>query len=112
MAHYAFLNDENIVVDVIAGRNENEVVDGVSDWEEWYGDFRGMKCIRTSYNGNIRKQYANIGFSYDPVRDEFVRPKPFPSWTLNDTNDWKSPVPFPDNDGLWSWNEENQEWTR
>ena len=55
MAHYAFLNDENIVVDVIAGRNENEVVDGVSDWEEWYGDFRGMKCIRTSYNGNIRK---------------------------------------------------------
>lgn len=112
MAHYAFLNKKNVVVDVITGRNEDEVVDGVSDWEKWYGDFRGMKCLRTSYNGNIRKQYASIGFSYDPVRDEFVRPKPFPSWTLNATNDWVAPVPFPDNDGLWSWSEDNQEWTR
>ena len=112
MAHYAFLNDNNIVTEVIVGRNEDEVVNGVSDWEEWYGNFRGQVCKRTSYNNNIRKQYAGIGYSYDPVRDEFVQPQPFPSWSLDSNNDWQPPTPRPLDDGLWAWNEDTQEWTR
>jgi len=61
MAHYAFLDQNNIVTEVITGRNEDEVVDGISDWEEAYGQIRGQVCKRTSYNNNIRKQYAGIG---------------------------------------------------
>jgi hypothetical protein len=74
MAHYAFLDDNNIVTDVITGRNEDEVVDGISDWETYYGKFRGQKCVRTSYNGNIRGVYAGVGYTYDPVADVFVAP--------------------------------------
>ena len=76
MAHYAFLDENNIVTEVITGRNEFEVVDGVSDWEEAYGAIRGQVCKRTSYNGNIRKNYAGVGYSYDPVRDAFIAPEP------------------------------------
>jgi hypothetical protein len=112
MAHYAFLDENNIVTEVIVGRNEDEVIDGVSDWEEWYGNFRGQVCKRTSYNHNIRKQYAGIGYSYDPVRDEFVSPRPFASWSLDANNDWQPPTPRPLDDGLWAWNEDTQEWTR
>lgn len=75
MAHYAFLNDENIVTEVIAGRHEWEVVDGISDWEQWYGEFRGQRCLRTSYNGNIRGRYAGIGYRYDEELDEFIAPE-------------------------------------
>lgn len=74
MAHYAFLDDNNIVTEVITGRNEDEVVDGISDWEKYYGDFRGQRCVRTSYNGNIRGKYAGIGDYYDEVNDVFVSP--------------------------------------
>lgn len=112
MAHYAFLDENNIVTEVIVGRNEDEIVDGISNWEEWYGNFRGQVCKRTSYNNNIRKQYAGIGYSYDPVRDEFVSPRPFPSWSLDSNNDWQPPIPRPLDDGLWDWNEDTQEWTR
>jgi len=72
MAHYAFLNDDNIVTEVIVGRNEWEVVDGISDWEAHYGEIRGQRCLRTSYNGNIRGVYAGIGAYYDEVKDIFV----------------------------------------
>lgn len=109
MAHYAFLDDNNVVTEVITGRNETEVVDGISDWEEWYGNFRGQRCVRTSYNGNIRKQYAGIGYSYDEVADVFVCPQPFLSWTLDANFDWRPPVPYPLTGNYW-WNEENQEW--
>lgn len=112
MAYYAFLDENNIVTEVIFGRNETEVVNGISNWEEWYGNFRGQVCKRTSYNNNIRKQYAGVGYSYDPVRDEFVSPRPFPSWSLDSNNDWQPPTPRPLNDGLWAWNEDTQEWTR
>jgi hypothetical protein len=112
MAHYAFLDSNNIVTEVIVGRNEDEVVDGISDWETHYGNFRGQVCKRTSYNHNIRKQYAGIGYSYDPVRDEFVLPRPFASWSLDANNDWQPPTPRPLDDGLWAWNEDTQEWTR
>jgi hypothetical protein len=75
MAHYAFIDKNNIVVEVITGKNENELLDGLTP-EEWYGNFRGMKCLRTSYNGKIRKNYAGIGFLYDQTRDAFIPAKP------------------------------------
>jgi len=75
MAHYAFLDKNNIVTEVIVGRNEDEVVDGISDWEAHYAEFRGQVCKRTSYNGNIRKNYAGIGYSYNVERDAFIAPK-------------------------------------
>ena len=75
MAYYAFLDENNIVTEVIPGRHEYEEVDGVSDWETWYGEFRNQRCVRTSYNGNIRKNYAGIGFYFDESRDAFIPPK-------------------------------------
>lgn len=75
MAHYAFLDENNIVTEVIVGRNEWEVVDGITDWEAAYGEIRGQVCKRTSYNGNIRKNYAGIGYTYDTDRDAFIPPK-------------------------------------
>jgi len=76
MAHYAFLDENNIVTEVITGRNEDEVVDGITDWEQAYGEIRGQVCKRTSYNGNIRFNYAGIGYSYDPIDDAFIPPMP------------------------------------
>jgi hypothetical protein len=73
MAHYAFLNDNNIVTEVIVGIDETELIEGLSP-EEWYGNFRGQRCVRTSYNSNIRGIYAGIGFLYDEVNDVFVAP--------------------------------------
>ena len=74
MAHYAFLNENNIVTEVITGRHENEIVDNIQDWEQYYGSLRGQKCVRTSYNANIRGKYAAIGDIYDPVKDIFKSP--------------------------------------
>jgi len=107
MAHYAFLDENNIVTEVIVGRDETDLIDGL-DPETWYGNFRGQVCKRTSYNNNIRKQYAGMGFSYDPVRDEFVKPRPFPSWTLDENNDWQPPTQAPDYGYVWS--EETLSW--
>lgn len=109
MAHYAFLDENNIVTEVITGRNEWEVVDGISDWEKWYGDFRGQKCIRTSYNHKIRKQYAGIGYYYNEAADVFVAPQPFPSWTLDSNHDWQPPTPRPA-EGAWYWDEPTLSW--
>jgi hypothetical protein len=75
MAHYAFLDENNTVTEVIVGRHEYEVVDGISDWEAHYAEFRGQVCKRTSYNGNYRKNYAGIGFTYDAERNAFIAPK-------------------------------------
>ena len=75
MAHYAFLDDSNIVTEVIVGKDENELIDGL-DPETWYGNFRGQVCKRTSYNGKIRYNYAGIGFIYDPEADAFHAPRP------------------------------------
>ena len=75
MAHYAFLDDSNIVTEVIVGIDETELIEGKSP-EDWYGEFRGQKCVRTSYNGNIRYNYAGVGFTYDPVDDAFIAPIP------------------------------------
>ena len=113
MAHYAFLDENNVVTEVITGRNEYEVVNGVSDWEAHYGAFRGQRCLRTSYNNNIRKNFAGIGFTYDEARDAFIPPKPFNSWVLNeDTCRWDAPVPYPDptTTHLYLWDEESVSW--
>jgi hypothetical protein len=75
MAHYAFLDDNNVVTEVITGIDETELIEGL-DTETWYGNFRGQTCKRTSYNGNIRYNYAGIGYRYDEVEDAFIAPKP------------------------------------
>jgi hypothetical protein len=74
MAHYAFIDDNNKVTEVIVGIDETETIEGLIP-EEWYGNFRGQKCLRTSYNGNIRKNYAGVGMFYDENRDAFIMPK-------------------------------------
>lgn len=109
MAHYAFLDANNIVTEVIVGIDENQLIEGKNP-ETWYQDYRGQTCKRTSYNNNIRKQYAGIGFTYDPDADVFIAPQPFPSWSLDENHDWQPPIPYP-NDGLmYVWNEDDQDW--
>jgi hypothetical protein len=110
MAHYAFLDENNIVTEVIVGIDETELIEG-KDPETWYGEFRRQVCKRTSYNANIRKNYAGIGFKYDEGRDAFIAPKPFDSWLLNEqTCQWEAPVPMPE--GAHIWNEETLSWLK
>lgn len=125
MAHYAFLNMQNIVTEVIVGKDET---DGPTNWEMHYGNFREQVCKRTSYNtrGGVhytngepsadqsqafRKNYAGIGYTYDETRDAFIPPKPFDSWTLNeDSCLWEAPVAYPDDGQQYTWNEELGTW--
>jgi hypothetical protein len=118
MAHYAFLDINNIVTEVITGKNEGE--DGI-DWEQHYGEFRGQTCKRTSYNtcGGVhssggtplRKNYAGIGYTYDAGRDAFIPPKAFASWVLNETTClWDAPTPMPTDDKKYSWDEPTTSW--
>ena len=118
MAYYAFLDTNNVVTEVIPGKNENE--DGI-DWEQYYGDFRGQVCKRTSYNtkGGIhinggmpfRKNYAGIGYTYDEQRDAFIVPKPFTSWVLNeDSCQWQAPVEMPNDGASYEWDEATTSW--
>ena len=121
MAHYAFLDENNIVTEVITGRNEDEIVDGISDWEAHYGEFRGQVCKRTSYNtyeginrtGGVafRKNYAGIGYTYDEARDAFIPPKPFNSWNFDETTcNWKPPISHPKDGKQYSWSESTISW--
>lgn len=118
MAHYAFLNMQNVVTEVIVGKDET---DGNINWEIHYGNIREQVCKRTSYNthGGIhllggtpfRKNFAGIGYTYDESRDAFIAPKPFDSWVLNeDSCLWEAPVAYPDDDNFYQWNEQNQSW--
>jgi hypothetical protein len=114
MAHYAFLNESNIVTEVIVGIDETELIDDL-DTETWYGNFRGQTCKRTSYNANIRKNYAGIGYLYDPIRDAFIPPQPSPSFTLNETTcQWEPPVVHPAFDEadpkFYIWDEDTTSW--
>jgi hypothetical protein len=110
MAHYAFLDKNNVVIEVIVGIDETELIEG-KDPETWYSKFRKKPCVRTSYNGNIRKNYAGIGYSYDSDRDAFIAPKPFESWILNEDNcRWESPIEYPTDGFTYFWNEENLDW--
>jgi len=111
LGHYAFLDENNIVTEVIVGKNENEIVDGITDWEAYYGEFRGQTCVRTSYNGNIRKNYAGIGFTYDAQRDAFISPKPFDSWLLDEeTAQWQAPIAYPTDGLIYQWDETVLDW--
>ena len=110
MAHYAFLDENNIVTEVIVGIDETELIEGL-DTETWYSNFRNQVCKRTSYNNNIRKNYAGIGYLYDSVLDAFIAPKLFPSWILNeDTCIWEPPVTYPTDGKIYYWNEEDLNW--
>jgi len=111
MAHYAFLDENNMVTEVITGRNEDEVVDGISNWEAYYGEFRGQVCKRTSYNNNYRKNYAGVGYYFDAARDAFIAPKPFESWLLNEeTCRWEAPTPMPTDGEMYRWVEDDLNW--
>lgn len=120
MAHYAYLDENNIVVEVIVGKDENE--DGV-DWEAYYSELRGLACKRTSYNTrggvhehggvSFRKNYAGIGDKYDEVRDAFIPPQPFLSWVLNeDTCLWEAPIPYPESSEQYRWDEDLVMWVK
>ena len=115
MAHYAQLDADNVVINVFVGRNEGEVVAGISDWEEYY---QAKRCSYNTFGGEhrnggtpFRKNYPGIGYSYDPDRDAFIPPKPYDSWALNeDTCLWEAPVPYPDDEKTYRWNEEDVAW--
>lgn len=108
MAHYAFLDENNVVIEVIVGIDESELIENLPP-EIWYGNFRNQKCVRTSYNNKIRKQFAGVGYKYDLENDVFIAPQPFPSWTLDDNFDWQPPIMPPD-DGYWIWDEKKLAW--
>ena len=119
MGHYAFLNADSVVTEVITGINETELIEGLLP-ETWYGNFRGQVCKRTSYNtyGGVhnsggtpyRKNYAGIGYTYDTARDAFISPQPYPSWVLDEaTCWWVAPVAMP-SEGLWVWDEATVSW--
>lgn len=121
MAHYAFLDENNFVTEVIAGRDENDTTGGVTDWEEWYGNYRGQVCKRTSYNTSggvhlnggvpFRMNYASIGGRYDPVRDAFIPVKLFPSWVLDEERCvWKPPFERPTDGKDYYWDEQSVGW--
>jgi len=129
MAHYALLNNENFVTAVISGADEIYIIDGLNT-ETNYSNLYNCTAKRTSYNtrGGIhyqadnntpsidqsksfRKNYAGIGYYYDPIRDAFIPPKPFPSWTLNEESClWDSPVPYPNDGKMYEWNEDILNW--
>lgn len=91
MAHYAFLDENNVVTEVITGKDETEIIEGLTP-EQWYGNYRGQKCVRTSYNANIRYNYAGIGFTYDSIDDAFIPPLPkcgHDELLLNDKKQWE-----------------------
>ena len=119
MAHYAFLNADGVVTEVITGINETELIEGLLP-ETWYGNFRGQVCKRTSYNTSggvhngggtpFRKNYAGIGYTYDTARDAFIAPKPYASWVLDEaTCWWGAPVARPAT-GEWRWDETTLSW--
>lgn len=134
MAHFALVDENNLVAQVITGRNEDETVEGISDWEAHYSGVTGLRAVRTSYNTRggvhynpetgepsedqtkaLRFNYAGIGYTFDPDKGTdgaFIPPKPFESWVLDeDTCLWVAPIPYPeDSEGIYNWNEETQSW--
>ena len=110
MAHYAFLDANNVVTEIIVGVEENEIIDGLTP-EEYYSELKQQRCLRTSYNGNIRVRYAVIGGSYDDEKDAFINIQPYPSWILDEvTTEWVAPVTKPNDGKDYVWNEASQSW--
>jgi len=116
MAHYAWINQNNLVIGVTTGVDEDVTQQGVGGstaaWELFYTQAinqEGVYVKRTSYNNNIRKQYAGIGYTYDAINDVFIAPQPYPSWSLDENFDWQPPTPKPEGFG-WYWNEATLSW--
>lgn len=115
MAHFAKLDENNIVIEVRVISNNaldpnDEENSGIEFYKQWSGGWDNWK--QTSYNGKIRKNFAGVGFFYDPILDAFIPPKPYPSWSLNEeTCHWQAPKKCPD-DGFYYWDEEDQNWIK
>lgn len=107
MAHWAELDDDNIVIRVLVGDNNDPAGD---EGYSWLIDNLGGRWVQTSYNANFRKQYAGVGYFYDEQADVFIAAQPFPSWSLDENHDWQPPIPKPDDGLMYFWNEENQDW--
>ena len=118
MAHYAFLDENNIVTEVIVGKDETELIEGLTP-DQWYENFRGQKCVQTSYNtiGGVHtkggtplnKNYAGIGYTWDGTG--FAAPQPYPSWKLNaDSYLWEAPTPYPTDGKFYQWVEADLNW--
>jgi hypothetical protein len=115
MAHFAQLNEENLVTQVIVVSNQDTAdQDGVENEAigiEFCNNLLGGRWVQTSYNANIRKNYAGIGYKYDATLDAFIPPQPFESWTLNEeTAQWEAPIPYPDDGKRYSWDEATTSW--
>jgi len=115
MAHYAWLDENNIVVNVTVGVDENVIQQDIGGsteaWEAFYSQATGYDIKRTSYNGNIRKNYAGIGYTYDAARDAFIAPKPFNSWVLDEaTCQWQAPTAYPTDGKIYYWSEDDLSW--
>jgi hypothetical protein len=109
MAHYAYIDSNNIVVAVTVGKDETELINGL-DTETYYALNTPYTVKRTSYNNRIRKQYAGVGYSYDSAADVFIAPKPHPSWSLDENFDWQPPTPCPKDGKVWFWDESSLNW--
>jgi hypothetical protein len=106
MAHWAEIDENNIVLQVLVGDNN-----ALDEGYQWLIDNLGGTWIKTSYNANIRKNYAGVGFYYDEVRDAFISPQPFNSWALNEeTCKWEPPTPYPNDGGVYKWVEDDLNW--
>ena len=104
MSHWAEIDENNIVLRVLVGNNSEP------DEGEAFMNSLGGTWVKTSYNGNIRKNYAGIGFHYDPTNDWFHAPQPFPSWALDENAQWQAPVPYPTDGLMYQWDEETTDW--
>ena len=123
MAHYALIDSNNIVVSVITGvdetvtqidRNGEEVGGSSEAWEQFYEKqpwHEGLICKRTSYNNNIRKQFAGIGHRYNADLDIFTSVQPYPSWVLDSNHDWQPPTPMPIDNNMYYWDAATELWT-
>ena len=115
MAHFAQLDDNNVVTQVIVVANEELLLDGVESEDKGVIFCKSLfgedtKWKQTSYNGNIRKNYAGIGYTYDATNDYFYAPQPYPSWTLDADAIWQPPVAMPTDGKMYTWNETTLSW--
>jgi hypothetical protein len=115
MAHFAQLNDNNVVTQVIVVANEELFFEGVENETQGVIFCRSLfgndtKWVQTSYNGNIRKHYAGIGYTYDAALDAFIAPQQYPSWVLDADLNWTAPTPYPSGDGMYQWVEDDLNW--
>ena len=116
MAHFAELDENNVVLRVNVVHNDITTIDGVEDEQRGIDFLNGLypasgTWVQTSYNGSARTRYAGLGYTYDSSADAFIAPQPFPSWTLNEgTTEWEPPTPLPDDGLVYRWDESTTGW--